>query len=200
MEPNTDWRDGFLFVGNQLSLDFLNTRPVIDGNPVELLPDPASLLRWLTAAGVVTKHEASQAKWPIKPDKGFQKLLELREEWRHVVLDIEDGKQPSPAFLRHLNTLLEEHPFVDEVTRSSMSLQRKRRFTPRKAKDALAPVLDEIANLLTQADWTRIRKCPNCVLHFYDVSKSGARRWCSMNMCGNRNKVAAYAQRHRGNG
>jgi len=34
-----DWRDGFLFVGNQLSLDFLNTRPVIDGKPVELLPD-----------------------------------------------------------------------------------------------------------------------------------------------------------------
>jgi hypothetical protein len=55
-----DWRDGFLFVGNQLSLDFLNTRPVIDGKPVELLPDSASLLRWLVATGLLTKRRAAQ--------------------------------------------------------------------------------------------------------------------------------------------
>jgi len=55
-----DWRDGFLFVGNQLSLDFLNTRPVIDGKQVELLPDSASLLRWLAAAGLLTKKPGGQ--------------------------------------------------------------------------------------------------------------------------------------------
>ena len=26
-----DWRDGFLFVGNHLLLDFINTRPIMDG-------------------------------------------------------------------------------------------------------------------------------------------------------------------------
>ncbi|XVU28270.1 CGNR zinc finger domain-containing protein [Actinoplanes sp. CA-054009] len=42
----------------------------------------------------------------------------------------------------------------------------------------------------------RIRKCanPECRLRFYDVSKAGARRWCSMATCGNRAKYA----RHRG--
>ncbi len=40
----------------------------------------------------------------------------------------------------------------------------------------------------------RIRACgnPECILHFYDVSKNGTRRWCSMAGCGNR----AKAQRH----
>lgn len=40
----------------------------------------------------------------------------------------------------------------------------------------------------------RIRPCANdaCVLHFYDISKNGTRRWCSMAGCGNR----AKAQRH----
>ena len=46
----SDWNDGFLFVGNHLTLDFLNTRPVQNGEFVELLPDFSSLLRWLSAA------------------------------------------------------------------------------------------------------------------------------------------------------
>ena len=37
------WKDGFLFVGNHLALDFLNTRPVQDGEAMELLPDFAAL-------------------------------------------------------------------------------------------------------------------------------------------------------------
>ena len=35
----SDWKDGFLFLGNHLALDFLNTRPVRNGEAVELLPD-----------------------------------------------------------------------------------------------------------------------------------------------------------------
>jgi len=34
-------------------------------------------------------------------------------------------------------------------------------------------------------------------LDFYDTSKKGTRRWCSMKMCGNRAKVAAWTERHR---
>jgi hypothetical protein len=37
--PDSDWRDGFLFVSNHLALDFLNTRPVQNGEPTELLSD-----------------------------------------------------------------------------------------------------------------------------------------------------------------
>jgi predicted RNA-binding Zn ribbon-like protein len=43
----------------------------------------------------------------------------------------------------------------------------------------------------------RVRKCDQCVLHFYDISKKGTRRWCSTQLCGNRQKVAAYAARRR---
>src|SRR5438309_11915489 len=32
-------------------------------------------------------------------------------------------------------------------------------------------------------------------LHFHDISKKGTRRWCSMQLCGNRLKVAACAAR-----
>jgi hypothetical protein len=46
----SDWRDGFLFLGNHLALDFLNTHPVQNGEAVELLPDFDALLRWFQAA------------------------------------------------------------------------------------------------------------------------------------------------------
>ena len=42
-----------------------------------------------------------------------------------------------------------------------------------------------------------MRKCESCVVHFLDTSKKGARRWCSMNICGNKVKVANYQQRKR---
>ncbi len=46
----------------------------------------------------------------------------------------------------------------------------------------------------------RIRKCaaPECPLRFYDVSKAGARRWCSMAACGNRAKYRSHAARQHG--
>ena len=35
------------------------------------------------------------------------------------------------------------------------------------------------------------------MLHFYETSKRGTRPSCSMHLCGNRFKVAAYAARQR---
>ncbi|PYX60939.1 MAG: hypothetical protein DMG76_00995, partial [Acidobacteria bacterium] len=52
----SDRKDGFLFVGNQLALDFLNTRPVQNGEPSELLPDFSALLRWFQAADLLNSH------------------------------------------------------------------------------------------------------------------------------------------------
>ena len=191
-----DWRDGFLFVGNQVSLDFLNTRPVIDGKPVELLPDSASLLRWLRATGLLTKARAAQVVLP-KADAGLSKLREFRETWRQIVLQLEDGRQVAPSFINRLNRLLLQHPFVDQIVRSKPGLKRTRHFDLRCAEDAFGPLLDDIVSLLTTADRSRIRKCASCVLHFRDTSKKGTRRWCSMRLCGNRLKVAAYAARRR---
>jgi predicted RNA-binding Zn ribbon-like protein len=46
-----------------------------------------------------------------------------------------------------------------------------------------------------------LRRCANhdtCVLMFLDTSRSHTRRWCSMELCGNRSKVAAHDARSRG--
>ena len=52
-EEEGDWKDGFLFVGNQLALDLLNTRPVIEGEPTELLSDLDAVMAWFQVAGLI---------------------------------------------------------------------------------------------------------------------------------------------------
>ena len=46
--------------------------------------------------------------------------------------------------------------------------------------------------------WQRFRLCadPTCTTVFYDRSKNHSAKWCSMQTCGNRNKVRAFRQRH----
>ena len=45
--------------------------------------------------------------------------------------------------------------------------------------------------------WQRMKICPadDCRVAFYDRSKNGSRRWCSMQVCGNRQKTRTYRGR-----
>lgn len=55
------------------------------------------------------------------------------------------------------------------------------------------------AVILTAHDgrWRRLKICPadDCRWVYYDASRNSSRRWCSMQVCGNRNKTRAYRQR-----
>jgi predicted RNA-binding Zn ribbon-like protein len=197
---NNDWRYGFLFVGNHLILDFTNTRPVMTDEPVEMLPGGSALARWLGAAGLVNKSDCARLMrlWSA-PEfaAGVEKLREFREWVRETVLKMEHGDHVSPAILKNLNGLLLNYPDLEQVAQGKVGLERRRRFAPEIPEHAFAPLADAFAHLLTATPVSRIRKCNSCVLHFYDASKKGTRVWCSMNLCGNRAKVAAYADRKR---
>jgi predicted RNA-binding Zn ribbon-like protein len=63
---------------------------------------------------------------------------------------------------------------------------------------ALAGLASTIARSQAAGTWRRMRICAaaDCRWVFYDGSRSGAGRWCSMATCGNRNKTRAYRRRH----
>ena len=73
----------------------------------------------------------------------------------------------------------------------------ERELKLQKPADLRAPILDGAADLLSEQDTHRLRQCEACVVYFFDTSKKGSRRWCSMNICGNKLKVAAYQRRRR---
>ena len=64
----------------------------------------------------------------------------------------------------------------------------------------LYQIAESAAMLLTSNDLARVRECANeeegCGSLFLDCSKSQTRRWCSMEVCGNRAKSKAFYDRH----
>jgi predicted RNA-binding Zn ribbon-like protein len=56
----------------------------------------------------------------------------------------------------------------------------------------LWPVAWSAASLLTGPDLDRLKCCDGCGRLFFDASKNRSRRWCDMQGCGNRAKVARH--------
>ena len=201
--PQTEWADGFLFLGNQLALDFLNTKPILDGEPRELLSNTAGLEQWLIASGIVTsqKERAPVRAWrDSRQAKAFLKsLIAFRERLRSAVLRVEAGLGPGQAFLTEINILLKEYPQRTSLSTQGSKVVLNHYFEARKPEDVWTPIVAATAELLSEVESSRIRKCESesCIFHFYDTSKKGSRRWCSMSICGNKLKVAAYQRRHR---
>jgi predicted RNA-binding Zn ribbon-like protein len=198
----SEWIDGFLFVANKPILDLLNTNPVLANGPTELLSDVRALERWLIASDTVTSPEAKAVVrgWRQSSEAAafLEKLIAFRERLREAVVRMENGSLPNDAFLTEVNSLLLQHPRHTSVRKRDTKMIRETLFEPRTPTDLWAPIVDATADLLTETESSRIRKCESCVVYFFDISKKGSRRWCSMNICGNKLKVAAYQKRKRG--
>ncbi len=203
-QASREWIDGFFFVGNHLALDFLNTKLVLADNPTELLPNVDALVRWLVASGLLTrpKGKALAKKWRDTPEAAvlLRELLNFRERWRAVVVRQEAGLSASDAFIAELNSLLKRHPGVIALQRKGVKLGLETAFELDKPADVWAPIAIAAAELLSEVSPMRLRQCEACIVHFLDTSKKGSRRWCSMNICGNKIKVAAYQNRKRAAG
>jgi len=197
----SDGKDAFLFLGNQLALDFVNTRPVQNGEPIELLPNFLALLRWFNAAGLLNSGQvaALRQEWDgSKRARGIAEAMRvLREKLRKQLLTWERGMSVQQTILDELNSLMAKHPMRTRLKVKGKSCLTELWFEPHEPEDLFAPLAHSAAILFADLDRKRVRKCACCVLHFHDTSKKGTRRWCSMQLCGNRLKVAAYAARRR---
>jgi predicted RNA-binding Zn ribbon-like protein len=198
----SEWIDGFLFVANRPILDLLNTKPVLTEGPTELLPDARALERWLIASGLVIlpKSRAVVRSWRHSTEAAafVEQLIAFRERLRAAVTRIESGAPPTDAFLAEVNSLLLRYPRRTSLHKRDGKVVRETVFEPREPADLWAPIIEATADLLAETETSRIRKCESCVVHFFDTSKKGSRRWCSMSICGNKLKVAAYQRRKRG--
>jgi predicted RNA-binding Zn ribbon-like protein len=188
-------------VANKPILDFLNTKPVFADGSTELLPDVRALERWLIASRTVTsaKAKATVRSWRNSTEAAdfLEQLIAFREKLREAILRIESGSTPSDTFITEVNSLLLRYPLPALLYKRDGKVIRETTFKLRKPVDLWAPIVDATADLLAETESSRIRKCESCVLHFFDTSRKGSRRWCSMNICGNKLKVAAYQRRKR---
>ena len=194
MAQAQDWVDGFLFVGNQPALDLLNTELVDAGKTDRIVTRCAGPgAQRFASSGLVRAADARKAlRDPVAAERFRRKLLAFRSLLRQAVLHLEAGEAPGAEFLAELNRLLEKHPTRLSVAWRAGQAKATPIFAAVQPDDLWAVVAAASAALFTEIPVSRVRKCETCVVHFHDVSKKGTRRWCSMNLCGNKVKVAAY--------
>jgi predicted RNA-binding Zn ribbon-like protein len=62
---------------------------------------------------------------------------------------------------------------------------------------AIGLVLGAVHEARADGTWPRLKACPgrHCGWAFYDHSRNGGSTWCSMRVCGGREKARAYRRR-----
>lgn len=164
--------------------DFANTVDVEAGS--DEIATPAGLTGWLKGHGML----ATPGEIPGTVHKSCLALRAgIREE-----LGTHVGDTPDPGLLAAADTVLAEHPVL---------ITARGALTPAAGlsaeREPLALLAIAWSELVTTGDAVRLKRCAEhtCGWAFWDASKNRSRRWCSMKVCGNRNKSRSYASRQR---
>jgi len=184
---------GFVRVGGRLVIDLLNTVGARDGVPVDLLDNPEDLPIWADVVGVPYGRDLG-----IRSDAELTELREFREVLREGLRRWREGDPVSPGLIARLNRELARDPRHVRLRMQDGALVTEMVSTGEPLERLYADVAASLAMMLGRDDRSRYRSCANetCPFTFYDDSKPGTRRWCSMELCGGRAKARAFRLRH----
>lgn len=187
----------FLLVGNRLAVDFANTV-----YPDGVLTRWVNLVEFLEATGVVGAERATalkelEAGAPEEAGRVFKWALELRKGLREILEGLAMGRGAAAGAVEPINAVLRLTEGYDQLVPQNGRWRLEFSAREQRLEWLLAAIARSGAALVEEGAGTPVRKCadPKCELYFYDESRTGQRRWCTMASCGNRNKVAAFAQR-----
>ena len=187
-------RRPFDFGANHHALDFVNT---VNGRPDftrDDLTGPDDLVEWAVAAGLVMPDD--RARVGGASSSRFEAAVGLRENLYQVFGPIALGDTPHSASLSLLTRRAAQAMRSSEWQGSERGYSP---FWPDLSIDGICDRLaDEAVQLLRSPLITRVGSCAGCGWLFLDVSRAHARRWCSMNACGVRDKMRRYHQRQLG--
>lgn len=178
-------------VGDHLALDLLNTEAMNGATVHDFWQSNEDVARWLARCEVELGDSA--------PEPGKPPLLQRARALRAVARDLigvrKVGGQGDPA---SLNTFLASLRSVPVLRWDGAGVRLARDIAAQSPSTALGTVAESVASLLADANFDLVRQCehPDCVLWFYDRTKSHRRRWCSMALCGNRHKAAEFRKRN----
>jgi predicted RNA-binding Zn ribbon-like protein len=184
-------------LGGRLSLDFVNATPTNAELPWE------RLIQFLESASIVSAGRGAQLlSLPQSDPQAAEALLlkarRLGSALRKVFAAMLRKQRIAGEWIEPLNEILRITEGHDELV--AQAGVWKIEFVAREGglDWLLAAVARSGAEIIVEGARARLRLCanPHCGLFFYDNSRTRRRRWCSMAVCGNRSKVAAFARKH----
>jgi len=190
---------------NRLCLDFANL-PYTSGDPLAHQTSWLELVEFLAEKRVISGSRSEELRELTETDpKAAGTLIRQAERLgnalRLVLGAMMAGRNLEPEHLSPINAILAITEGYDELQQDDAG-GWKLGFRARHEglEWLLAAIARSGAELIAEGAKSGLQQCsnPRCQLLFYDDSKTHRRRWCSMALCGNRSKVAAFARRHGG--
>ena len=168
--------------GLQLVADFVNTVDLESGE--DALATAVALDDWLRARGL-WHGRASHAD--------LEAALAVREALRELMRANNGCESDAERSARTLD---------DAARRLGVGV----RFGPGAVQlvateaGGVGPVLAAAGQAMADGSWQRLKACRSdtCRWAFVDLARNRSRQWCSMQVCGNREKARAYRRRHGG--
>jgi predicted RNA-binding Zn ribbon-like protein len=186
LESGSPW---WYWLGGRPALDFVNTLRERWWRSVETLVTPFDLALWVTQADLA----------PAPPAATEELLIAARELREAIDVGVRSHLEGSVNLVYAIPGIDKWLPAAQLPPRLTLGPEGRPHLGPARASDparhAVALVARDAAEMLGTSQRDRIRVCASetCSARFYDRSRSGQRRWCSMQVCGN----VAKARRHR---
>jgi predicted RNA-binding Zn ribbon-like protein len=194
--------------GGHLALDFANTlQGRYDELPDDLLRHYTDLLMFARESGQIDAAASDRLRTlaethPEQAAQAHAAASALREAIFAIFSSLAAEQSPPTGPLATLNASLASSLPHGRVARDITN--DRWLWVWDEAHDDLArpiwPIAREAAELLLHGPLDRLRECAahDCGWLFIDTTRNRARRWCSMQTCGNRAKVQQYRARAAG--
>ncbi|ARP70475.1 hypothetical protein LK07_12555 [Streptomyces pluripotens] len=182
---------GLRFDAGRLCLDLLAT-----AHPAERLDSVEALGAWIIGAGLVppgTPLARADASWAV----GFRELRSCIGQLVRAFVTAGDSPSCDRALAR-LNEVARAAPPALRAVRGEDGPLVRELVGPPECAGLLAVVARDAVELLTDpVARAAVRECEGdeCPLVYLDTSRGRRRRWCSSEVCGNRERVARHRRR-----
>jgi predicted RNA-binding Zn ribbon-like protein len=184
-EPSAE-QLAFRFVAGHRALDFVTTLGDRYRDSIERLRQPADLDRWLRLAGIPVSMPAV--------GQDLRDARQLREVIYRLARAVLCKELVDNQDITELNTWA-RYPRLAPQLDSGLN---RRWVCAQPVTGALALIASEAIELFSGPERELIRECaaaPECSLLYLDRSRGRRRRWCQMEKCGSRAKMAEYRKR-----
>lgn len=156
---------------------------------VDDIATPDLLAEWLRARDLVSSDASVDAS-------SFVRARALRNVLRELAKRNTRGANPDDALRAEFAAIAAETPLRFGLGgRGAVKLES----ADDGVNGAFVQILSRVLEAQAAGVWKRLKSCPgpHCGWLFYDASRNASSTWCSMSICGNRTKTAAYRERRR---
>jgi predicted RNA-binding Zn ribbon-like protein len=187
-------------VGGEPSLDLVNTVSWLGSEREhDWFDRPGNVVAWSAELGLIDGGAAALLRRRLKAQPAqvtdeLHQVHKIRAALRAVLSPLVHDEPPPAGAVDGLNKLLRQVRRGHVVDPQTL----RRSWDPATTLvEAVAPVIDNAAHVLTDTDHSRLGHCPACGWLFLDTSRNRSRRWCDMADCGSRDKALRYYHRTR---